>query len=73
MLYIWKVERTDDWGYDEYSDAIVVAKTEADAIAIGPDEFHDWYSTEPLKVTKVGKPVRGIPAGTILCASYHAG
>ena len=46
-LYLWKIERTDTAGYDEYSDAIVVAKTEQDARLIHPDGNGDppekWF------------------------------
>lgn len=80
-LYLWKIERTDNWGYDEYSDAVVVARTEADARMIHPGgEERDWEWTsswpvkpEELKVTKVGTAAPELTAGTVVVASFHAG
>ena len=79
MLYIWKVERTDGWGYDSYSAAIVVARTEVEARQIQPSEY-GWGSTDvhnldSLKVKKLGTVTRGsdIKAGAVVLASFNAG
>ncbi len=79
MLYIWKIERTDDWGHDEYSAAIVVASTEGEARRIHPNPdlggSVSWvaYPDKQLKVTKMGTAAKGLAAGIVLLASYHAG
>ena len=77
MLYIWKVERTDGWGHDDYSAHICVARTEAEALKILPWEYGWGSSGEPegLKATKLGTVASGsgLKAGTVLLASFHAG
>ena len=37
MMYLYKLERTDSWSYDEYDSAIVAAPTEQDARLMNPD------------------------------------
>ena len=77
MLYIWKVERTDGYGYDDYSAIICVARTEEEALKVRPWEYGWGSSGEPegLKATKLGTVARGsdLKEGTVLLASYHAG
>ena len=87
-LYLWKIERTDTVDYDEYSAAVVVAKTEAEARMIHPGNHggYSWYEMteegggtswprkpEELKVTKLGTAAPGLTAGTVVVASFRAG
>lgn len=42
-MKLFKVERTDEWSYDDYDSFIVVANSEEEARWTAPDpEFHMW-------------------------------
>jgi hypothetical protein len=78
MLYLWKIERTGSWGYDEYDAAVVVARTEDEARQVHPagDFENGWVNNlESLKVTKLGTVARGsdLKAGAVVLASFNAG
>lgn len=83
-LKVWKIERTENVSYDEYSAAVVIAATEAAARKIHPDGTgtavgegkHDYsWPVKPadLTVTLIGEAERNLKAGTVICASFHAG
>lgn len=38
-FYLYKIERTDQWGYDEYDAAVVVARNKESARRIHPQNF----------------------------------
>lgn len=82
-LYLWKIERVDNVGYDEYDSAVVVARNEADARMIRPSgekneydkvwKWYGWAAPETIKVTKVGTAAPELKAGEVIVASYNAG
>lgn len=42
-MRLFKVERTDNYGYDDYSDFICLANSKAEAQYMAPDpEYHAW-------------------------------
>lgn len=83
-MNIYLISRTDSYGYDEYSDAVVVAKSEEEARKIHPSDlvegdswtaeenYGSWISPDKVEVTLIGKATKGIGKG-IVCASFHAG
>jgi len=44
-MYLFKLGRTDDWGYDEYGSMVVAAKDEQEARLMSPDGDH-WIDGE---------------------------
>ena len=49
-MKLFKVERTDDWGYDEYSDFVCCANSEDEAVRMHPgnqDENPPMYNWTP--------------------------
>lgn len=82
-MRIYKVERADMNGYDEYDSFVVVAEDEADAIRFHPGgEDLGESATNPngtwpvdlskLGVTLIGEAAPGIERGVVL-ASFNAG
>jgi hypothetical protein len=85
-LNIYHVSRTDGTDYDEYSDFVVVAKSEEVAANTHPSDGEvwpkekqkyrgcswDWWTRKPVKVTLLGRAAKGVEAG-IICSSFHAG
>jgi hypothetical protein len=78
-LYI--IFRSDETGYDEFDSAVVAARNEDAARTIHPngginvvdDESSDtWIHPEYVRVTLIGKAVKGQTHGVIL-ASFRAG
>lgn len=69
-------------GYDTYSDCIVCANDEKDAISISPDDDHcpidlgeanyNWTIQSNVKCEYIGEAKEGLKRG-VVCASYHAG
>jgi hypothetical protein len=43
MKILWRISQSINNGYDTYSDAVVCAATEEDAIKIDPSEFRVWH------------------------------
>ena len=42
-MKLFKVERTDKYGYDDYSDFVCLANSKTDAQYMAPDpEYHTW-------------------------------
>jgi hypothetical protein len=74
-LYIWKVERTDRYSYDDYTAFVCTASTEAEAMNVQPSDYGWGSSGVPsgLKVTKLGVATKGLAAGAVLLASFRAG
>lgn len=81
---IYKVERTDDWGYDDYDSFVAVAANEDEARALHPadDEkwppnmkgFCGWVSPDKidtLVVTRIGTAAENVTS--IVLASFNAG
>jgi hypothetical protein len=63
-------------GYDYFSDMVVAAHSTNEAQRVRPsvsDGHHDWPFYELVKVEWIGSAAQRIKAGTIICASYHAG
>lgn len=75
-MNLYKIERTDSVGYDEFDAAVVFATSAKEAIKIQPSEFSGWSTSEDnLKVTLIAelKVVRkGFKRGVVL-ASFRAG
>jgi hypothetical protein len=77
-MRLWKLTRTDKWGYDDFDSAIVAANTEQEARSITPDgdPFDDdtcWASApERVLVERLGTAKKGTQAGVVL-ASFNAG
>lgn len=74
----------DGWDYDQYSNAVVVAKSEEDARKVHPHGPDGWdaksiYSTwckkpeDVTTVTYVGEASSDLNEGDVVCASFHAG
>ncbi len=45
-MKLWRIQRTDPVGYDEYDAAIVAAPSEADARLMHPGVEHSWNGEE---------------------------
>lgn len=65
-MNIYKVYRTDEIGYDEFDEAVIVAKDEKQARQLSP--FRNSENTETVKVELVNKNKAGI-----VVASFRAG
>jgi hypothetical protein len=85
FMNIYKIERIDSCGYDEYDSAIVAAENESDARTIHPahyiekpvtdnidDEYGSWVTLSKVKTTLIGTAIEGTPRGVIV-ASFNAG
>ena len=82
MFNIYKVERADDVGYDEYDSFVIIAETESVARYTHPNgrdiEDASWYENswpvtpEDLIVTLIGR-VDGNDTAGVICASFNAG
>lgn len=74
-MNIYKVERTDGVGYDEYDSFVVVAETEEEALNTSPSDYvasGSWPVTiRDLNVTLLGRFIGNV-RGVIL-ASFNAG
>lgn len=88
--YLWLVERADDtiW-YDEFSAIVVVADTEAEALAIKPydpadekpkEEARRWKSNfagkevpVELKATCIGLALPQFVSGQVIISDYQEG
>jgi hypothetical protein len=79
-MYLYKLEQTENDGYDTYSSAIVAAESKKRAKQIRPDrmdwdyedKFPTWaFTPKGVKVTLIGKAVEGTQEGVVL-ASFHA-
>lgn len=42
-MNIYKVERTDRWGYDDYDSFVCYANDEEEAKHLSPDGYHGWH------------------------------
>lgn len=81
MLNIYKVERTDSAGYDEYDSFVIIAETESVARYTHPNgcDIEDTGSSEntwpvmpeDLMVALVGHTIGDIRG--VICASFNAG
>ncbi len=78
----------EDYGYDQYSHAVVVANSPDEARTIHPngrslhrpwndwdDSFGSWCRKpeEVTSVTYVGEAATNLKLGDVICASFHAG
>ncbi|MBW2168855.1 MAG: hypothetical protein JRG69_06285 [Deltaproteobacteria bacterium] len=80
-MKIYQIYRTDDYGYDEYDGAVVIAKSPQDAIKIHPGgATHEdpdlwdssWVAPKNIKVEYIGKAAANVKRGVVL-ASFNAG
>jgi hypothetical protein len=79
LLKLYHVRRTDNGGYDSYSEFVAAAYSEDDARKMHPDggegEQSSWLWTwthDTLSITYIGEAAPGIHRGVIV-ASFHAG
>lgn len=82
-LKLWLIERPQFGGYDTYSDAVVVAETADDARSIHPngtgeplddnDPYGTWVTFDEVKAKLIGVAEPSLEAGSVVCASFHAG
>jgi len=71
-------------GYDTYSDCIVCAEDEKEAILINPSNkcysneeieeygIEEWCTPKDVKCEYIGEAKEGLEKG-VICASFHAG
>ena len=82
-MNLYLISRHDRCDYDEYSDAIVAAKSEDEARLIHPSTLQDeswvtkkdyssWVPPHNVVVQLVGHATKEIKKG-VVCASFHAG
>jgi hypothetical protein len=81
-MNIYLISRADEGGYDQYENAIVVAKNAKDARTIHPSGNNDewaegrilqnWVAKKKVIVDLVGVAKKGVERG-VLCASYYNG
>lgn len=82
-MNIYLLERTDDFGYDEYDSAILVAKSAKAAAKIAPNGIPivhwgissqwGWVdSPDKVKVKRIGTALKNAKTG-VVCASFNAG
>ncbi len=83
-LYLYLVERTDNWGYDDYDAFVCAAASEDDARNMRPEGLHaEWdrifdpwvhsSAKDTLKVTLIGRASRTTKEPQVVLASYNAG
>ena len=74
-MNLWLVSRTDVVYYDEYDSAVVMAKTEEEAISLFPDELSIYG--KKLIVELLGKAnlatKKKYAADGVVCSSFNAG
>ena len=76
-LGIWFIERTDEYGYDEYDSAVVYAETDDEARGDAPQWVRRrtqrkptrWTTLEHVKVTRIGTAWDGAMKGSYARAS----
>lgn len=72
-MNLYRVERTDRVGYDEYDSVVVAAESEDEARTIQPSEYGGaWAPPDALDVDLIGIAKEGTERGVIL-ASFGAG
>jgi len=79
-MNLYLVSRKGACDYDQYSDAVVAAKTKKEAQLTHPSgrkgvnswDKASWVRPEDVLVEYIGKAKRGTKAG-VVCASFHAG
>lgn len=84
-MKLYHISRTDDGGYDTYSDAVVAAETEDAARMIHPSEYiqlpwdgkadegySSWIDAKDVQVEYLGEAKEGTISG-VICSSFHAG
>lgn len=70
-------------GYDTYSDCVVCAENEKDAISIDPStnnicptedlrDYATWCLQKDVKAEYIGEAVEELKRG-VICSSFHAG
>lgn len=68
-MNLYLVERTDNWGYDEYDSWVVAAKSKKGAAKKGP-----YSNLPPVDITYLGKAAASIdPDEPFIIASFNAG
>jgi hypothetical protein len=72
-MKLWKIRRTDRFGYDDYDAIVVAAETEEEALQIQPDGscpepedefFYPWSIS--LSIEYLGEAKPELPSGLIL-------
>jgi len=75
-MNIYLISQDHNDNCDTYDSAVVVAATEDDARKISPGEgarqyaIQAWCAPEFVMVKLIG--TTDLPAGTVICASFHA-
>ncbi len=70
-------------GYDTYSDCVVCAEDEKDAVSIDPstnnicptdklESYPSWCLQKDVSAEYIGEAVEGLQRG-VICSSFHAG
>lgn len=73
-MYLYKLERTDRWGHDEYDSMVVCAKDVEDALSVSIENKGNWYYRDgqiPC-VTLIGIAAKDMERSVIV-ASFNAG
>jgi hypothetical protein len=78
-MKLWRISQSVNSGWDTYSDAVVAARTEADAKDMNPagvleeqEPYYAWCHPKHVKVEYLGNAVKATFPG-VICASFHAG
>jgi hypothetical protein len=75
-MKLYLIYRTDEYGYDEYDEAVVCAESEEEARNIHPREgcssLEGWIEPKDVKVSYLGEAEKGWEKG-VICASFNAG
>lgn len=86
-MNLYLIRRNGLTDYDQFSKAVVVAKSAeearnvhprctADDWRVSPDDYDwsfEWVSPEDVIVEYLGEAHSDYALGTVVCASYHAG
>ena len=83
-MKLYHLKRTNDYGYDEYTDFVVCAPDMPTAIKMQPREFFDdedipengvvygWVDVKDIEITFLGTASGRLEQG-VICVSLHAG
>lgn len=73
-MYIWLIERKNgEWGYDEASGFVVVAKTEEEARKLTQGKWGDYkYNADEVEAKAIGRASKLYSEPTVILRDFNA-